>query len=69
MNRKNTGISLTTERMTKLNALAQELGVSRNETLGLLIEAAQVKSRPAVNVPLTRKSDGIRQDQPVAFAL
>jgi hypothetical protein len=46
----NTGISLTTERMTRLALLAKELGVSRNEVVGRLIEAATVRSRPAVNV-------------------
>lgn len=57
MKTKGTGISLSPERMTRLTDLAKELGVSRNETIGLLIEAAQVKSRPAVNVVFVHQAN------------
>ncbi len=55
MKTKNTGISLSPERMTRLIDLAKELGVSRNEAVGLLVEAAQVVSRPAINVTFAHK--------------
>jgi len=42
--------------MLRLKALATELGVSRNETIGLLIDAAKVLSRPAVNVTFARNA-------------
>ena len=53
----NTGIRLSPERMTRLTDLATELGASRNETIGLLIEAAQVVSRPAVNVVFAHRDN------------
>jgi len=56
MPRKCTGLSLTPDRMLRLKALATELGVSRNETIGLLIDAAKVLSRPAVNVTFARNA-------------
>lgn len=53
----NTGISLSPERMDRLGLLAKELGVSRNEVVGRLIEAAQVVSRPAVNVVFAHRDN------------
>jgi hypothetical protein len=61
---ESTGVSLSAARMAKLNALALALGVSRNETVGLLVEVAQVVSRPAVNVVFTEQdSNGALQEK------
>lgn len=48
-----TGLRLSPTRMAKLVGLAKELAVSRNEAVGLLIEAARVESRPAISVILS----------------
>lgn len=46
----NTGLRLTTPQLEKLNRLASSLGMSRNKTVGLLIEAAEVQTKPSVLV-------------------
>ncbi len=48
----NTGVRLSDERMAKLVAMAKELSVSRNEVIGLLIDAAKIESRPSIILAL-----------------
>lgn len=50
-NRINTGISLPRGHLSKLDRMAAALGVSRNKTLALIIEAAQEpEPKPALVV-------------------
>lgn len=49
---RNTGIRLTSEQMSKVNALAAQLGISRNRTIAKLIEQAQVVTVAQVKVAL-----------------
>ena len=53
---KNSGVRLTGDQWTKLNALAQSLGTTRNRVFGLLIDTAEVQSKPVVSVALAKNS-------------
>lgn len=48
----NTGIRLTPSQYARVAALAKALGVKRNHVFGVLIDSAEVKTRPVVNVQL-----------------
>ena len=47
-----TGFRLSDEHLDRAQKLAKQLGVSRNRLVGLLIERAEIKSQPVVNVSL-----------------
>lgn len=47
-----TGVRIAKPLHEKWQALAKELGVSRNAVISVLLEAAEVKSRPAVAIGL-----------------
>lgn len=51
-----TGVRLSPARMAKLADLAKQLAVSRNEAVGLLIEAGRVESNPIVSAVLSTNS-------------
>lgn len=54
-----TGFRIKRAHISKLDVMARQLGVSRNRVVGILIEGAEVESRPAVKVRLEKKdSDG-----------
>ena len=46
----NTGLRLTNLQLEKADRLAASLGISRNKTIGLLIEAAEVQTKASVLV-------------------
>ena len=54
------------QHQAKIKQLLSVTGYTQSQLLRTLVEQAEVK--PPINVPLTRKSDGIRQDSPVASA-
>lgn len=47
-----TGFRLSNEQLSRAQKLAQQLGVSRNKLVGLLIDKAEVKSQPVIEVSL-----------------
>jgi hypothetical protein len=47
-----TGFRLSDGHLNRAQELAKQLGVSRNKLIGLLIERAEIKSQPVVNVSL-----------------
>lgn len=51
-----TGFRIKRAHISKLDVMARQLGVSRNRVVGILIEGAEVESRPAVKVRLEKKS-------------
>ena len=53
---RNTGVRLTLDQLEKAERLAQSLGTTRNRLFGLLIDTAEVQSRPAVSVALAKNS-------------
>ncbi len=52
---KNSGVRLTTDQWTKLDALAKSLHTSRNRVFGILLEAADI-TPPVTNVKLQKNS-------------
>jgi len=60
----NTGLRLTTLQLEKADRLAASLGMSRNKTIGLLIEAAEVQTKPTVLVgEMKNSSDSAKFSQ------
>lgn len=51
-----TGVRLPREQFEKLNRMAASLNVSRNKVVGMLVEAAEVQSKPAVSVNLKKEN-------------
>ena len=47
-----TGFRLSDEHLDRAQKLAKQLGVSRNRLVGLLIERAEIKSQPVIDVNL-----------------
>ena len=47
-----TGFRLSDGHLNRAQELAKQLGVSRNKLIGLLIERAEIKSQPVINVSL-----------------
>lgn len=56
----NTGIRLTPSQYARLTAIAQEMGVKKNHVFGILIESAEVRSRPSADVQLIKNSDSAK---------
>lgn len=46
------GFRLSDEHLDRAQKLAKQLGVSRNRLVGLLIERAEIKSQPVIDVSL-----------------
>ena len=46
------GFRLSDEHLDRAQKLAKQLGVSRNRLVGLLIERAEIKSQPVIDVNL-----------------
>ena len=53
---RNTGVRLTLDQLEKADRLAQSLGTTRNRLFGLLIDTAEVQSKPVVSVGLAKNS-------------
>ena len=53
-----TGVRLSKENVERAQALARQLGVSRNRLLEMLIENAQVESQPSIVVSLGQNKNG-----------
>ena len=51
-----TGFRLSNEQLSRAQKLAQQLGMSRNRLIGLLIDQAEIKVQPVVEVSLKSKS-------------
>ena len=49
---RNTGVRLTLDQLEKAERLAQSLGTTRNRLFGMLIDTAEVQSKPVVSVGL-----------------
>lgn len=49
-----TGVRMTRAHINKLDTLARQLEVSRNRVISILIEGAEVESRPSVKVSLAK---------------
>jgi hypothetical protein len=49
---RNTGVRLTLDQLEKADRLAQSLGTTRNRLFGMLIDTAEVQSKPVVSVGL-----------------
>ena len=47
-----TGVRLSKQNVERAQCLAKQLGVSRNKLIGLLIERAEIKSQPVIDVSL-----------------
>lgn len=47
-----TGFRLSNEQLNRAQKLAQQLGVSRNKLIGLLIDTAEIKAQPVIEVSL-----------------
>lgn len=47
-----TGFRLSNEQLSRAQKLAQQLGVSRNKLIGLLIDTAEIKAQPVIEVSL-----------------
>ena len=47
-----TGFRLSNEQLSRAQKLAQQLGMSRNRLIGLLIDQAEIKVQPVVEVSL-----------------
>ena len=58
-----TSITLSANHRAKLQRLADTLGISRNATIGLLIENAQIgevtRSEPVATVPNVQQYNGV----------
>lgn len=54
----NTGIRLRPEQFTKLDTIATQLGLSRNGTVGRLIDLADVLEPAVPGVVVVRKTNG-----------
>lgn len=52
----NTGIRLTPSQYARVATLAKEMGVKRNHVFGVLIDSAEVKTQPSVNIQLERNN-------------
>lgn len=51
-----TGVRISRIQANKLEALAQSLQMTKNQVWGLLIDSAEIESRPVVNVSLKSNS-------------
>ena len=52
----NTGLRLPKPQFAKLNQMAATLNVSRNKMVAILVDAAEVRSRPVVTVQLANEN-------------
>lgn len=48
----NSGVRLTEQQFSRWKQIAKSLGVSKNRALAILIESAEIESRPSVAVGL-----------------
>ena len=64
-----TGFRLSDEHLDRAQKLAKQLGVSRNKLIGLLIERAEIKSEPVINVSLKNEKSSVVTFQGVDTAL
>ena len=58
----NTGLRLSKTQFEKLERIADSLNVSRNRVVGMLIDGAEVRSRPAVTVQLVKENSQSAQN-------
>ena len=63
------GFRLSDEHLDRAQKLAKQLGVSRNRLVGLLIERAEIKSQPVINVSLKNEKSGVSTFHSVDTAL
>ena len=59
---RNTGVRLTLDQLEKADRLAQSLGTTRNRLFGLLIDTAEVQSKPVVSVGLKNSAQKRNRD-------
>lgn len=65
----NTGVRLTGPQRDKLERLAESLNTSRNRIFGLLIDAAEVQSMPALSVGVQKSGLGVHTTKAAKSAL
>ena len=58
----NTGVRLTKRQFAKADRLATSLQVSRNRLIGMLIDSAEVESKPVLSVGLQKNNRQAAQD-------
>lgn len=61
---KNTGVRLTEAQFAKAARLAQSLGMTRNRLFGMLVDAAEVESQPAISVGLKNNRNAATKFEP-----
>ena len=54
-----TGVRLSKQNVERAQCLAQQLGVSRNRLLELLIANAKIESQPVINVNLKNEKSSV----------
>ena len=54
---RNTSVRLREGQRNKLDLLSRKLNTSRNRVFGLLIDAAEIQSQPAVSVEMNNRRD------------
>ena len=64
-----TGVRLSKQNVERAQCLAKQLGVSRNKLIGLLIERAEIKSQPVINVSLKNEKSTSVTVESVTHAL
>lgn len=64
-----TGFRLSDGHLNRAQELAKQLGVSRNKLIGLLIERAEIKSQPVINVSLKNEKSSVSTFHSVDTAL
>ncbi len=64
-----TGVRLSKQNVDRAQCLAHQLGVSRNKLFGLLIENAEVKSQPVINVSIKNEKSTSVTVESVTHAL
>ena len=63
-----TGVRLSKQNVERAQCLAQQLGVSRNRLLELLIANARIESKPVINVSLKNEKSSVSTYQGVDTA-